>query len=165
MRLGVHADVLARTTKTGVDYYTRGLLRAALPLLSDDTIELCYFGQPHADLGLVGPNVRLASCPLAVGLPYKVLDRYLIAPPLDLLCGAHPDVFLFPDFVCTPLARCRRRVVTIYDMAFVDLPQLYPARHRRYLTRRAIAAARSAEGVIAISTPSPLTRQVDVDDR
>ena len=151
MKIGVDATVLARRHKTGVDYYTRGLLRGALPHLTADDIDLCYFGNPGADLGVHGRRVRPRPIPWFSPRLYRALLKRAVPPPFDWLARTHADVWLFPDFVRPPLRRAAPSVVVVYDLSFELVPQFVARGNRDYLRRGVRTALQRATHVLTIS--------------
>lgn len=152
MKIGVDASVLARRHKTGVDYYTRGVLRAALPHLGADELDLCYFGRRGTDLGVSGPHVRARAIAWMPPRLYRALMKRAVPPPFDLLARTRADVWLFPDFVRLPLWRVAPTVVVVYDLSFERTPQFVARGNRDYLRRCVRDSMRRASHVLTIST-------------
>ncbi len=151
MRIGVEATVLTRAKKTGVDYFTRGLVQAVSSAMPEDQFDLGYFGKPGVDLGVHNPNINLRP----IMLPRKIYQgfyRYLKGLPYDVLTRTQDDVFFFPDFVALPLANPRtKRVVLVHDLSYIDTPQYFTDRARDYLVRFVPKAVHSCDHIIANS--------------
>lgn len=150
MKVAVEASALARRHKTGVDYYTRGLLRALVAEMPDAEFELLHFGLSGADLGVSGDNVRSRSVPMHPRL-YRALVKRFVPPPLDLLARTRADVFLFTDFVCFPLRRRARQLVVVYDLSFVLHPEFVARGNREYLAKGVRRSVAIADRVVTIS--------------
>jgi glycosyltransferase involved in cell wall biosynthesis len=150
VKVAVEASVLARRRKTGVDYYTRGLLRALVDEMRDAEFALLHFGRPGADLGVAGRNVRTRAVPMHPRL-YRALVKRFVPPPLDVIARTRAHVYLFTDFVCFPLRHPARRLVIVYDLSFVLHPEFVARGNRTYLAKGVRRSVEVADRVITIS--------------
>lgn len=168
MKIGIEASAVFRSSKTGVGWYAQKLVEALAAAMPEDELELCYISfitkQP-AKLTPSPENVRYRRISLFPGKVYNALDHYLVPPPFDLLAGVKTDVFLFPNYFRWPLALCRKSVVVIHDLAFLDKPQFLVPRHQKYMVRRVGQSVRRADHVVAVSahTKKRLAEQYGLD--
>jgi glycosyltransferase involved in cell wall biosynthesis len=158
MKIAVEADVLARGTKSGVYYYIQRLFAALLALDSENTYSFVYFGssQRAADsFGLPSARVNQKAITWIPRKLYNGLLRISLAPPIDVLAGLQPDVFIFPAFSRWPLRRTKASVVFVHDTAFLDHPELLKTWHFRwYLSRIVPRSIQRADRVVTLSESS-----------
>jgi glycosyltransferase involved in cell wall biosynthesis len=87
-------------------------------------------------------------------LPSKVFNavvRKIAAPPIDVMLGRRPDLFLFPNFVRYPLPLGSRAVAVIHDLSFVLHGQHTARRNREFLLRYVPPTIRKSQHIIAVS--------------
>lgn len=168
MKIGIEASAVFRRNKTGVGYYSHDLMAALIKELPTDLFLLSYIKfftkQPERLAGDL-PNVQYRRFNLIPGRAYNALDHLGIAPPFDILTHFKADVVIFPNFFRWPLWLCRRSIIVIHDLAYLETPQHLVPRHRRYLERRVPQSARRASHIVAVSdyTKQRLVRQYDID--
>ncbi len=166
MRIAVDGEALIRRRKTGVDYYARGLLQAAIAQLPEVEFELWY-GGPRHDAGLAGPNVKIRRLPLPAKLSQKLaMSAYgFLIPWLLSWTGRKPDVFLAPNFVFLPGLRAQRKIAVIHDLTFEFYPQYMTPKIRRFLHVFTVRTARQADAIIVNSanTKNDVAKQYQID--
>jgi glycosyltransferase involved in cell wall biosynthesis len=154
MKIGVEASAAFRKQKTGVGWYVHDLVMALAQEMPDDELLLCYISfltkQPEK-LNPSPGNVRYKRVNFFPGKIYNALDHYFVPPPIDLLARARADVFLFPNYFRWPLWLCRKSVVVIHDLGFLEAPQFLVPRHQRYMARRVPQSVRKATHVVVVS--------------
>jgi len=151
MRVGIDARGLLAAEKTGVDYYVSSLVHALAA--EDDRPELLlYLDRPSGESWPAGVSERVVRA--RFGWLRLALLRAMKRDGIEV---AH-----FPGTILPPWLPCRS-VVTVYDLAFLHFPECYPRRLLR-LQHRALASARRADWVIAISecTKNDLARMAGV---
>lgn len=154
MKIAVESSVLARINKTGVDYYTRDLLRETIKIMPNDNFILCYLkflGRPEGDLELSGKNVAIKRSKLLPGKIYNAFERYFITIPYDWVTRVRADVYLYPNFIYWPLMFTNRSIIIVHDLGYIDMPDAIVPRHRKYLGKFVPYSIKKATHVIAIS--------------
>ncbi len=159
MKIGVEASAIFRPEKTGIPYYASNLIKAAAKQMPDDQFYLCYINflarqTPKFETGT--SNVHRRRFSLIPGKIWNALDHYLIVPPIDLLTGTRADVFLFMNYFRWPLAFCKKTVLFVHDLGYLDRPEFFTPRHRAHLRRR---VKQSIAKSTAIATISEHTKQ------
>lgn len=108
----------------GIGAYVYNLVAALLAQDSSGQYTLLTTGQPtHTRQFPTAPNVRGRS----MFIPDRYLNmfwyRWHIPIPATLFSGP-TDIYHGPDFVLPPLNKKVRKVVTIYDLAFLSIPSM-----------------------------------------
>jgi glycosyltransferase involved in cell wall biosynthesis len=132
LRIGVEATSLIGP-RSGVGHTTSSIIDALVTL--DEGVEITLFPislrrggwakhalPPH-------PRIRLARSRMPGRVAAQVWSR-VEWPPAELFCGPL-DVFWGPNFVLPPLVKAAG-VVTIHDVAFVDVPETCSEAVMRY---------------------------------
>lgn len=165
MRVGIEGSVLQRKHKTGVDYYTWGLVQSVIRQMPSDEFEVGYFKSSSGYPDLQSKNVEYKVASITYRL-YNILFRYLVPKAYDRVTKMNADVVLFPNFVRWPLNRINKSVVVVYDTAYIDKPEYVPTRLKKYLTRFVPKAVNKADRVIAISesTKKAIIKHYRVDE-
>ena len=135
--------------RTGVGEYVHGIATALAPLLRPDD-SLTLFSSSRKDR-LAKPVVPGAG-QVDLRIPVRLLNlawHRLAWPPVDWLAG-HSDIVHSSTPLLIP-ARSGARVVTIYDLYFLDRPGDTAAEVRRDYSALAADHARRADAVIVIS--------------
>jgi glycosyltransferase involved in cell wall biosynthesis len=143
--------------RTGVGQYTKRLLDALLVLDQKNQYTVfgfLFLGRKLKDRPLDdAPNLRYRFIRY---LPSKVFNRirqYYI-PPMDVMLGAKPDLFIFPNFVRFPLAFKAKSITVVYDMSF-ELHKQYVAKaNQEYLSRYVPVAVKRSDHIVTISRNS-----------
>lgn len=154
MKIAVESSVLARVNKTGVDYYTRDLLRELVKSMPGDSFVLCYLkflGRPEGDLEVGGPNVSVSRAKLLPGKIYNAFERYFITIPFDWVTRVRADVYLYPNFIYWPLMFTKKSIVVVHDLGYIDMPDAVVPRHRKYLGKFVPYSIKKATHVVTIS--------------
>lgn len=157
MRVFVEGTPLFRQ-RTGVGQYTKSLLEALFRL--DKTNQYTIFS--FAFLGRGANHEPIPASP-RVGyrfiryVPQKVFNgivRKIASPPIDVMLGSRPDLFVFPNFVRYPLPLGSRAIAVIYDLSFVLHGEHTARRNRQFLTRYVPGTIEKCEHIITISENS-----------
>ena len=131
----------------GMSNYSRSLLAALGPLAAADT-RLRLTALTHtADMRVPGVDVRATSLPLhrpaaRIAWEQLVLPRLLHSLDADLVHGL---VNVLPLVSTVP------GIVTVHDLSFLHLPDLFPPAKRLYLSALCRASVHRAAAVIAVS--------------
>ncbi len=148
----------------GIGRYAGNLVRALLRRAAAERLELVLFTGPRTRLGAMNGH-RFETRALRSG---SSLVRALFSLPVAT-ATAGLDLFHGLDHVGLPLAGgARRRVVTVHDLLPLELPALYPARHRlvvrgalrRVLTRadRIIVPSHAVRRAVVAREPATAER-------
>lgn len=158
MKIIVDGTPLLRV-HTGVSRYTKQLLEALLRLDHKNNYEIVGFAsvkEPVKGFPLL-PRANLRFKRIRF-MPIEVYQRLLrklgFAPPLDLMLGASPDWWLFPNFVRLPLIRKKKSIVVVYDLSFVKFAEFTSPGNREYLQRWVPKSITSSTVVVTISENS-----------
>jgi glycosyltransferase involved in cell wall biosynthesis len=82
---------------------------------------------------------------------FNATVRKLVAPPIDVMLGAKPDVVLFANFVRLPLPLGAKSIVVIYDLSYVKQPEHATPRLRAYLNRYVPLSLKKSQHIVTIS--------------
>lgn len=156
LRVGIDANYLLTGGKTGVETYTAELVRALLARQEDSELHL-YLNSRQRPSGLQGTQTHLHCIP-APRLWLKFW--WPLHMRLDKVQVAHAPGTILPLYRPCPF------LVTVYDLACLRHPELYPAAEVRIFERVVKNSIMRADGIIAISqsTKRDLVRGLGVDD-
>jgi glycosyltransferase involved in cell wall biosynthesis len=141
MLIGIDASRATSATPTGIEIYSREIIRALIALdrknkyrlYTRETIATDFFANPNSEFRTI-PFPRLWS---HVRLSYEMLTHA-------------PDVLFVPAHVL-PLIHPRRSVVTIHDLGHLHFPEAHPPMQRLYHTWSTQWNARAASHIFADS--------------
>ncbi|MEP7162874.1 MAG: glycosyltransferase family 1 protein [Candidatus Moraniibacteriota bacterium] len=154
MRIGIDLRALTAGKHTGVEEYTRGLLRSLFELDRENEYILFWNAWREVDLdlgwALTYPNVSVRR----FHFPNKLLNLslwYLQFPKLDRLIGG-VDVFFMPNLNFAAFSRGVKVIVTAHDLSFEYFPETFSWKHRvwHYLINFR-ALLRRADVVLSVS--------------
>jgi glycosyltransferase involved in cell wall biosynthesis len=157
LRVFVEGTPLFRQ-RTGVGQYTKYLLEALFRVDEENKYTIYAFD-------FLGRGTKAMPIPETSRVGYRFIRymhlkvfnavvRKLTAPPIDMMLGSRPDLFIFPDFVRYPLPLGSPAIAVIYDLSFVLHPEHVAARNRQYLTRYVPQTIDKSQHVITISENS-----------
>ncbi|GIF25436.1 glycosyl transferase family 1 [Paractinoplanes tereljensis] len=144
--------------RTGVGQYTKNLLEALFRLDAENHYTIFSFA-------FLGKGTDVRPIPESPRLSYRFIRymhlkmfnavvRKVTSPPIDVMLGSKPDLFLFPNFVRYPLPLGSRAVAIIYDLSFVLHPEHVARRNREFLTRYVPLTIEKSEHIVTISENS-----------
>lgn len=137
--IGIDASRAVSAAPTGTEGYSYQLLRALLPLLAEESVQLYCREQPPADV-FPGAELRV--------IPFPKLWTH-VRLSWEMLRHA-PRVLFVPAHVL-PLARPSRTLVTIHDLGYRFFPEAHPRGQRLYLEASTRWNARAATHILADS--------------
>jgi len=154
MRVFVEGTPLFRQ-RTGVGRYTKNLFAALFRL--DETNRYTIFS-----FAFLGRGAKRRPIPASARVGYRFIRyihvkvfnsivRKLTSPPIDIMLGSRPDLFIFPNFVRYPLPLGSRAVAVIYDLSFVLHSEHTARRNRQFLTRYVPRTINKSQHIITIS--------------
>ena len=150
----IEAGELCRKQRTGVAYWTEGLIRGLIERMPGTDFVLFHFSQPESDLRITGPNVRETVITKLSGKLFRLLYIIGCAPKLESLLGVSEiETIIFPDFYAWPLVSKSARVITfVPDTTFLDVPQFISPIYFRQLLRYGVKySARVSDQMVVCS--------------
>jgi len=123
MKILIDARVLIKGGVSGVEEYTRNLVKALLAADRHNQYILFYNGRRKVPLNFNAPIIDW-------GIPNKILDlsfRFLNWPKIDSLTKA--DVIFSPHFNILAVKN-RPRIITFHDLSFVHHPYFFSLKQR-----------------------------------
>lgn len=151
--IGVDIRVLGTGRTSGVEVYTDRITERMTALAPNIRWKLFYAGRrPLARSGwMTRPNISVYE----TGLSNRLLQirTWLTGRPyLDKLIGG-VDTFFFPHVLAGATSLGVRRVLTMHDLSYERMPELFSVRRRAWhqLQMRPRRAARRADAIIAVS--------------
>jgi alpha-1,3-rhamnosyl/mannosyltransferase len=158
MRVAFDASCLVTQTKSGVAYYTEGLIQHLANQYPDD-IELvghyCNFLGRNKNIQL--PQASNISYRPTKIMPAKVLNllrRLHIWIPFELLIKGRSDFHLFPAYIGWPTLFKTPSAPVIYDLTFIDHPEFVNTRALHDLKTLVPKAIKRSKFVVTISESS-----------
>lgn len=154
------ANPLVNGKKSGVGYYTQGIIQALADNYPDD-VRLVghYFSflgrKDTVDLP-TAPNIRYVRSKLLPGKILSVTRKLGFQLPLELFFKQRGDVALFTNFVSLPSITGIPTLVAVHDLCFKDVPQFVAEKNRIFLHRFVPRSIKSARLVITISEETKL---------
>jgi len=154
-RLGLHVGINAHLLSSaasyrsaGVSNYSRHLLTALGRLVNEGAVPHRFTAFLHApDFAAAGIEAQRSSECLEQPLLRIAWEQSLL--PLAL---AHIQADVVHGLVnVLPVATQRPGVVTVHDLSFLHLPELFPPMKRAYLTALCRASVARASQIIAVS--------------
>jgi glycosyltransferase involved in cell wall biosynthesis len=154
MKVFVEGTPLFRQ-RTGVGQYTKNLLEALFRL--DGTHQYTIFSFAFLGRGAqgkpipAGPRLRYRTIRYTPSKIFNAIVRKIASPPIDVMLGSRPDLFVFPNFVRYPLPLGSRAIAVIHDLTFVLHPEYTARRNRRFLLRYVPKTISKCDHIITVS--------------
>lgn len=151
VHVGINAHLLSSAASyrsAGVSNYSRHLLVALGQRVVDGTVPHRFTAFLHADdfaangVAIERGSTRLEQPLLRIAWEQSVLPLALARIQADVVHGLVNVL---------PLATRRPGVVTVHDLSFLRLPELFPPYKRAYLTALCRASVARASQIIAVS--------------
>ncbi len=136
--------------QAGVGRYVRELVKHLGPLAGEDELSAFFFDFQRRGLDFRPEGVALRGCRWLPGRVAQAAWKRLGWPPFDWLAGG-ADVYHFPNFICPPLSRGKRSVVTIHDVSFLRHPETTEAKNLAWLRAQIHRTAQRADAIITDS--------------
>ncbi len=148
--VGVDGTPLYRRTD-GIGRYTANLVRAVAVARPGWRFVIVGFSDDRAGPSLVPvlPNVEQVFLPFP-RRAYQAAYSYLVRVPVNRLVPRF-DVLLGTNYTRFPALRHTPSVVVVYDLTYVDLPEVVERRNLGYLRRHVPRTIAQADVVVAIS--------------
>ncbi len=151
LHVGINAQLISSTSSyrsAGVSNYSRHLLAALGELVQEGATDHRFTAFLHAeDVHAPGVELRLGSAQLEqpamrIAWEQSVLPWKLKQIQADVVHGLVNIL---------PLRTQKPGVVTVHDLSFLRLPDLFPAYKRAYMTALCRASVARAEQIVAVS--------------
>lgn len=154
MRIFVEGTPLFRQ-RTGVGQYTKKLFEALFRL--DQTNHYTIFS-----FAFLGAGSKRRPIPASAQVRYRfvryiplkafnAIVRKITSPPIDVMLGSRPDLFVFPNFVRYPLPMGSHAIAVIHDLSFVLQPEHTARRNRQFLLRYVPRTINKCQHIITVS--------------
>lgn len=144
MNIGINATAAFIEPRTGVEEYTYQLIRHLTMLKESDEHRFILYSPFNKKFDFRLPdNFEIKQ--LKWGLPAWTQCRLSVE-----MAARKPDVLFIPVHVL-PLIHPKNSVVTIHGLEYEYFPEMYPARHLRYLRWSTKCALKNSARIIAIS--------------
>jgi len=152
------ANPLTSPNKSGVGYYSEGILNEIAKQLPDNVEIVAFY------FNFLGRK-KLNGMPKAQNIKYKeirffhpkflsILRRLGLQVPIELLVWRKASVVIYPNFVSLPSIRKTPSIVTIHDLCFRELPEFVQPVNRKFLNRFVPISIKKAFAVLTISEVS-----------
>jgi alpha-1,3-rhamnosyl/mannosyltransferase len=142
--------------KSGVGHYVEYLVGSLADNFKDE-LQLTGYYFDFLDRHRKAPPMGSKWIGLKIRyIPGKLLAlcrRLGFQPPLELFARIPKDVdaVIFTNYVSMPLIKRRKKVVVVYDLSFLDVPEYAHPINLKYLQRFCPPSVKSADIVITIS--------------
>lgn len=137
----------------GIGRYTRGLVDAILPLLSDDQVTLLLPREETPHGRVEWPcNVRTRRLPLPDRFQTILWHRFRLPFYVELTTG-NIDILHAPNFLLPPV-RSAKKLLTIHDLAFLVHPEYAYPDLQRFLAKAVPRSIAAADHILADSEAS-----------
>lgn len=155
LTIGVDGTPLFRRVD-GIGRYTANLLRATAESRPGWRFVVVGFRDDADGPSLVPdlPNVEVVLLPFPRRI-FQGVFSYLARIPVDRWLP-RLDVYLATNYALFPKVRSARSLAVVYDLTYVDLPEVVERRNLGYLRRHVPQAVRGSAALVAIS---PFTAQ------
>lgn len=149
------ANPLVDSTKSGVGYYTKGVIEALASTYPDE-VQLVghYFNflGKKTDINLPkATNIRYVCSRLIHPKLLSLLRRCKLQIPFDVLIKTRGDIAFFPNFVTLPVFQGLKKVVVVHDLCFKEFPEYLQPANQRFLNSFVPASLKKSDAVVTIS--------------
>lgn len=154
MKIGIDATFIVRKITSGIPVYHYNLVKNILKINTSHEIMLCYQG--FSNLGSISDIQQFLSSKtrlVKLAVPGPLLKagwRFLKFPPLELFCRGL-DVFHYSQYALIPIYGNVKKIVTIYDVTPLLLPETHKFLTIDFFNRLIKFARNKADLIIAIS--------------
>lgn len=154
--------------KSGVGYYSEGLLLALADQYPDLHIHAHYFnfmGKKRPQLPS-RQNITYHESKILPGKFLSITRRAGFQLPVEIFFRKNYDVAIFPNFVSLPTLRKKPIAIVIHDLAYIDLPQVVHQQNRQFLKRFVKKSIVTADVILCVSrfTKSRVLENYKIDE-
>lgn len=144
--------------RSGVGQYTKRLTEAMAKLSNDEfsVFGFRFFTKPvPKNVFEPSSGIKYRFVRFLPGRVYNLMFKLGIAPPVDVLTFSRPDIVWYPNFAVWPILRSStKKIVTIYDLSYINYGQLSSPKNRDFLIKFVPRAIKKADKVVTISENS-----------
>lgn len=170
IKLIMDVSPLTNNKKSGVGYYTEGLLDA-LATSYPDTLEIIAHSINFMGKNRFVPkqysNVTYRTTRFIPSKLLNILRRFGIELPLELFVRQRADFSIFPNFVGYPSLLKTPSAAVIHDLGYIDCPEFVAKPNRRFLERYVPRSVKRSNFLITISksTEQAIRRNYNIKDK
>lgn len=156
MKISVEATPLFQNRnipRAGIAQYVYQVVARMITKFPDDhyTLFANKFGGGEVSEQLRRENTSRRVVKYVPGKAWGLASRKNLLPPLEFFMSQDQDVYWFTNFRTYSTLRKRKRITTIYDVAFSIYPEYIQAKNLAYLRDQVPRSLRLADRVITIS--------------
>lgn len=151
MKILVDANIFTRKQKTGVDYYTLGLVLAAARQMPNDAFVLAHFGSGVINVPEDIKNIRIKRIWWLPSKMYGLYRHYFNFLPLELFMPVRAEAMFFPDFSCPVTVQKVPKLAVIHDLVYLLQPEYVPESHQAFLKSIVGQALQQATAIVVNS--------------
>lgn len=157
LRILVDADAAGESTKSGIGYYTAGLLKA-LAAVDKTNIEVTghyfnFLGRGRPDLPAAS-NLKYKKSTLVHRKVVNGLRRLGINIPYELLAKTRADFVIFPNFTARSSMLNVPFAPVVHDLTYLDHPEFVSPKNRQDLEKFVPESLEHAAFAITVSHTS-----------
>ncbi len=137
LSIGVDYQSAAQSGKSGVGYYTKGMVEALAEAYPDAQIYIRYYNflnRSTVDTPDL-PNIRRVSNKLIHPRLVNLLRRLGVELPFTFLLRKRCQAYFFPSFINHPVPKNATVITTIHDLAYIEVPESVSPRNRSDLAK------------------------------
>ena len=156
LTVGVDFQSAIRSDKSGVGYYTTGMVQALAQRYPDIQIYLHYYNflnRNHIEIPDL-PNVHGVASRLVHPKLVNLLRRFNIEIPFWVLLKKRSQAYFFPSYTTYPVAKNATVITTIHDLAYLEVPDSVSARNRTDLIASVPRALARSSAIATVSEDS-----------
>lgn len=135
--VGVDYQSAAQSGKSGVGYYTKGMVEALAKNHPEIDIYLHFYNflnRKQLDLPNL-PNVHFVKSIVLHPKIVNLLRRMSIEISFPFLLKRRCDAYFFPGYINHPVKRSAKVITTIHDLAFLEMPESVSTRNKKDLVK------------------------------
>lgn len=135
--VGVDFHSAVQSGKSGVGYYTKGMVEALAKGYPDIDIYVHYYNFLNRSKVVIPnlANIHPVKSTLLHPKIVNALRRISLEIPFELLLKRRCDAYFFPNFANLPVSKNTSVITTIHDLAYLEIPESVSARNRDDLVR------------------------------
>ncbi|MGD0284555.1 MAG: glycosyltransferase family 1 protein [Candidatus Saccharimonadales bacterium] len=154
LRIGFDANPLIAKQKTGVSYYTQGLINALATYFPEEIELVGYYSDFLGHRSQPAPDAKNIHYRSSLLLPSQLLNflrRHGFPVPCEVLLKERTDFHLFTNFTDWPSIHKTPSAVVIYDLYYLERPDYVSRRNQQDLLKLVPIALDRSSFIITIS--------------
>lgn len=145
--------------RSGIGQFTKRLIEAAAsnhPEHSYTVFGFKFWTRPLPELPFPkNLGIKRKIIRYMPGRGYNLLFKHRVAPPVDTLLGARPDIVFFPNFVRWPvLSKKTKTLLAVHDLSFIHFSQYTHPKNLPYMVKNVPYSINKADHILTISKSS-----------